>query len=91
MASPRATTSRIPSSKPRDPLATERGVLAEAVAGAGGRREPDALDGIEHDEAEDGGGQLGVLGLRQLLDGSVEQQVGQIAVGGIRGFLDDFP
>ena len=69
----------------------ERGVLAQAVAGAGGRREADPLDRVEHDQAEHGGGQLGVLGLGQLLDRGVEQEVRQVAVGGGRRLLDHLP
>jgi hypothetical protein len=57
------------------------GVLAQAVAGAGGGGEAEALHRIEDDQAEHGGGQLGVLGPGQLLNGRLEQEVGQVAAG----------
>ncbi len=53
--------------------------------------EPDALDGVEHHQAEHGGGELRVLGLGQLLDGGPEEQLGQIPVRCGRSLLDDFP
>ncbi len=77
--------------EPESAAGHQRGVLAEAVAGTGGRREPDALDGVEDDQAEHGGGQLGVLGLGQLLDRRLQQQVGQVAIRGRRSFFDDLP
>ena len=67
------------------------GVLAQAVAGAGGRGQPDPLHRIEHDQAEHGGRQLGVLGLGELFDRRVEEEVGQVAVGRSRCLLHDFP
>ena len=76
MASPRATTSCDPVLEAEGAAGDERGVLAEAVAGAGGRREADPLDGVEHDQAEHGRGELGVLGLRELLDRRVEERGG---------------
>ncbi len=60
----------------------ERGVLAQAVTGAGGGREPDALDRVEHDQAEHGRGQLRVLGLGQFLNRGVQEEVGQVSLGG---------
>ncbi len=74
MASPRATTRWTPSSKERAPLGHQGGVLTQAVAGAGGRGEPEPLDGVEHDQAHDEGGQLGVGRAGELLHGGVEQQ-----------------
>ena len=73
------------------PAGDEGGVLAQAVAGAGRRCEPDALDGVEHHQAEHGCGQLGVLGLGELLNRGPEQQPGQVAAGRGRCLLDDFP
>ena len=67
------------------------GVLAQAVAGARRRCEPDALDRVEHDEAEHGGGQLGVLGLGELFDRGVQEQAGKVAVSRGGRLLDDFP
>ena len=69
----------------------QRGVLAEAVAGAGGWREADPFDRVEHDQAEDGRGQLGVLGLGELLDRRVEEQAGQVPPGGLRRLVDHLP
>src|ERR1700727_318154 len=81
IASPRATTSWIPCSKPSAPLATNAVYsprLCPAQA-AGGQADP--LDSVEHHQTEHGGGELGVLGLRQLLDRGFEEQLGQIPVG----------
>ena len=61
----------IPSLEAEGAAGDQRGVLAEAVAGAGGRGEPDPLHRVEHDQAEHGRGQLRVLGLGQLLDRGV--------------------
>ena len=60
MASPRATTSWTPSLEGHGPAGHQGGVLAQAVAGAGGGGEAEALDGVEDDQAQDEGGQLGV-------------------------------
>ena len=69
----------------------QRGVLAQAVAGAGGGGEAEALHRIEDDQAEHGGGQLGVLGPGQLLNRRLEQEVGQVAPGGLRCLPDELP
>ena len=69
----------------------QRRVLAETVAGAGGRREADPLHRVEHNEAEHGGGQLRVLGLGQLLDRGAQEEVRQVALRSCRGFLDHLP
>ena len=69
----------------------ECGVLAQAVPGAGRRCESDALHRIEDDQAEHRGGQLGVLGPGQLLNGRVQQEVGQVAAGGLGCLFDDLP
>ena len=69
----------------------ERGVLAQAVAGAGRRRQSDALDRVEDDQAQHCRGQLGVLRLGELFNGRVQQQVREVAVSGGRCLLDDFP
>ena len=50
------------------------GVLAEAVAGAEAGLDAEALDGVEHHQAGDERGQLGVAGVAQLLGVGVEQQ-----------------
>jgi len=52
----------------------ERGVLTEAVAGARSRCETDPFDRVEDDETEDGGGQLRVLGLGQLLNRRFQEE-----------------
>ncbi len=91
MALPRATTSWIPSSNVRAPLATKRGVLAQAVPGAGGGGEAQPFNGVEHDEAEHRGRQLGVLGAGELLDRRLQQEVRQVPSGRFRRFLDELP
>ena len=57
------------------------GVLAQAVAGAQRGLDADALDGVEDDEAEDEGRQLGVGGGGELVLVGVEQQTADVAAG----------
>ena len=62
MASPRSATRRTPSSKARAPAAI-RAVYSPRLWPGGRRRlDAEALDGVEHDEAGDEGGELGVVG-----------------------------
>ena len=61
----------------------QRGVLAEAVPGAGGRRQADPFHGVQDDETEHSRRQLRVLRLGQLLNGRLQEELGQIAVGGL--------
>ena len=67
------------------------GVLAETVPGARRRREAQPLHRIEDDQAEYRGGQLGVLGPRQLLNGGLEQEIGQVAPGRLGCLPDELP
>ena len=69
----------------------ERGVLAEAVAGAEARLDAEALDGVEHHQAGDERGELGVAGVPQLVGVGVEQQRGDVALGDLAGLLDELP
>ena len=69
----------------------QAGVLAQAVPGAGRRREAEALDGVEHDQALGEGRQLGVGRRGQLLHGRLDEEVGQVEPGGVTGFADDLP
>ena len=73
------------------PAGHQGGVLAQAVAGTGGRGEADPLDGIEDDQAEHRGGQLGVGRLGELLHRGTEEEVRQIAIGRRGGLFDHFP
>ena len=57
------------------PAGHQGGVLAQAVAGTGGRGETDPLDGIEDDQAEHRRGQLGVGRLGELLHLGMEEKV----------------
>ena len=77
--------------EPEGTAGHERGVLAEAVAGASGGCEADPFDRVEDDETEDGRGQLGVLGLGQLLNRCFQEEARKVSAGGFRGFFDDFP
>ena len=72
-------------------MAVERGVLAEAVAGAEARLDAEALDGVEHHQAGDERRQLGVAGVAQLVGVGVEEQRGDVAVGDLAGLLDELP
>ena len=56
------------------PRGHQSGVLAEAVAGARPRGQPEALDGVEDHQAHHEGGQLGVGRPGQLLHRCIEQQ-----------------
>ena len=62
-------------------MAVERGVLAEAVAGAEARLDAEPLDGVEDHQARDERGELGVAGVLQLVGVGVEQQAGDVALG----------
>ena len=72
-------------------MAVERGVLAEAVAGAEARLDAEALDRVEHHQAGDERAELGVAGVLQLVGVGVEQQAGDVAVGVRRRLLDELP
>ena len=72
-------------------MAVERGVLAEAVAGAERRLDAEALDGVEHDEARDERGELRVAGVLQLVGVGVEQQSRDVAVGDLGRLVDQLP
>ena len=69
----------------------ERGVLAEAVAGAEARLDAQALDGVEHHQAGDERRQLRVAGVLQLVGVGVEQQARDVALGDLRCLVDQLP
>lgn len=69
----------------------ERGVLAEAVTGAAAGLDAQPLDGVEHHQAGDEGGELSVAGVAQLVGVGVEQQPGDIALGHLGRLCDQFP
>ena len=69
----------------------ERGVLAEAVAGAEHRVEAEALDRVEHHQARHERGELGVAGVLQLVGVGVEQQSRDVTFGDLARFLDELP
>ncbi len=69
----------------------ERGVLAEAVAGAHRRFETEAFGGVEDHEAGDERGELGVARVAQRIGVGVEQQRGDVALGHLRRLVDQFP
>ena len=91
MASPRSTTSRTPSSKPERTAGRQGGVLTQAVAGTRRRLDADPLDGVEDDQAQDEGRQLGVGGQGELVLVGLEQEPAQVAPGHARGLGHDFP
>ena len=66
-------------------------VLAQAVAGTGARGESEPLHGVEHDQAHDEGGQLGVGRPGELLHGGVEQEGRQVAPGDLGGLAGHLP
>ena len=69
----------------------QRGVLAEAVAGAEVGVDAESLDGVEHHQAGDERGELGVAGVSEFVGVGVEQQGADIASGDLAGFVDEFP
>ena len=85
MAAPRSVTRRTPSSSAQGAGGGQGGVLAEAVAGGDGAAHAEGADRVEHDEAQDEGGQLGVLGAAQLVGVGVEEQRGDVASAGLGG------
>ena len=91
MAAPRSVTRRTPSSSAQRADRGEGAVLAEAVAGGAGAAHAEAGDGVVHDEAEDVGGELRVLGALELLGVGVEEQGGDVAAAGLGGGGDDGP
>ena len=66
-------------------------VLAEAVAGAEARLDTETLHCVEHDQAADEGGELGVARVLQFVGVGVEQQARDVAVGDGRGLVDQLP
>ena len=91
IASARSLTRRTPSSKPERAGGGQRGVLAEAVAGAEARFEAEPLDGVEHHQARHERGELRVAGVLQLLGVGVEQQPADVALGDLRCLVDELP
>ncbi len=73
------------------PRGDEGGVLAQAVAGAGGGNEAEAFDGVEDHQTHHQGGQLGVARGRQLLHVGVEEQGGEVAIGDLGGLGGHLP
>ena len=91
MAAARATTRRTPSSKPEGAGGGERGVLAEAVAGAEARLDAETLDRVEHHQARHERGELGVAGVAEFLRIGVAQQLGDVASGHVARLVDQLP
>ena len=81
----------MPSSKSIAPVADERRVLAEAVAGAEAGVDADALDGVEHHQARHERGQLGVAGVLQFVGVGVEQQLADVSSGDLARLVDQLP
>jgi hypothetical protein len=73
------------------PARRQRGVLAEAVAGAEAGFETHPFDGVQHHQTGDERAQLGVARVLELLGVGVEQQAGDVAVGVSRRLFDQFP
>ena len=69
----------------------ERGVLAEAVAGAVARCDAEALDRVEHHQARHVRGQLGVAGVLEFAGVGVAEQGTDVAAGDVAGLVDQFP
>ena len=91
MASPRSATTRTPSSNPMRPAGGQGAVLADGVAGDAGGLDAQPLDGVDDQQAEGEGGQLGVAGLGELVEGSVEQQAADVPAGGLGRVRDHLP
>ena len=73
------------------PAGGQGAVLPDRVAGDSGGLDAQPLDGVDDEQAEGEGGELGVSGLGQLLERGVEQEVGDVPAGGLRGVVDDLP
>ncbi|MEY3342204.1 MAG: hypothetical protein RLZZ269_2115 [Actinomycetota bacterium] len=69
----------------------ESGVLAETVAGAETRLEPESLDGVENHQARHERRELGVAGVAQFLGISVEQEVAHVATRDVGCLGHQFP
>ena len=69
----------------------ERRVLAEAVTGAEARLDTETLDRIEHHQAGDERGELGVAGVAQFVGIGVAQQLGDVAPRDVAGLVDELP
>jgi hypothetical protein len=69
----------------------EGGVLAEAVAGGHGAAHAERLDGVVDHEAQDVGGELGVLGAAELVGVGIEQEGGHVAPARLGGSGHDRP
>ena len=69
----------------------QRGVLAEAVARTGAGGEAQALDRVQHHQAHDEGGELGVGRPGELLHRGVEQERRQVTSGDLGGLAGHLP
>ncbi len=69
----------------------QRGVLAEAVAGAEAGLDAQALDGVEHHQARHEGRELGIAGVAKLVGVGVGEQLGDVPVGELAGLVDELP
>src|SRR5690606_2820095 len=69
----------------------EGGVLAEAVAGAEAGLDAEPLDGVEHHQAGDERGELGVARVAQLLGVGVEEELADVPAGHVARLLDELP
>ena len=91
MAAPRSVTRRTPSARVERPDGGEGGVLAEAVAGGHAAAHAEGPHGVVDDQAQDVGGELGVLGAAQLVRVGIEEQGGDVAAAGLRGLGHEGP
>ncbi len=67
------------------------GVLAQAVAGHRGGGCTQAFDGVQDDQAEHEGGELGVAGGGELVVLGVKEQFGHVTPGDVAGLFDQLP
>ena len=72
-------------------MATERGVLTEAVARAELASSAGALDCVEDDEARDEGRELRVPRVLELLGVGFEEQTLEVSLGDLARFDDQLP
>ena len=69
----------------------ERGVLAEAVAGAVAGFDAETLDRVEHHQARHERRQLGIAGVLEFVGVGVAEQGADVAAGDVAGLVDQFP
>ncbi len=69
----------------------QRRVLAKGVTGVTGRRDAEPFDGVQHDQAEHERRHLGVAGLAEFLGFGMQEQCGDIPLGGLGRLGDELP